>query len=79
MGVSLTHDEFLERLLRRERLFKLALDYVCKRTPIKVKVSLDESLDNPRVDWDLLNNALADIVSKIITRVIDLVYNEDLT
>lgn len=72
MPVSLTRDEFLERLARQRKLIQLALleDLKKNHPPVGVRV------DGPDSITLVLSEEITDLIRHILIRTVELIYQE---
>ena len=74
MPISLTQEEFLERLLARHQLLRVAINEDIKTLfPFAIKVDRNQTEININ-----LTEPISELVLKIMVRVITLVYEEAL-
>ena len=74
MPISLTLEEFLDRLEARQQLLEIAIDKDIKAiSPITMQVDTNQT----EIHTDL-TKPISEVVKKAMERVITLVYEEDL-
>ena len=73
MPVSLTRDEFLERLREREKLLRIAIAHDLEHSKDPIKFGHEANGDI----YFEMSEALGPVFRNILLRVIDLVYQEE--